>query len=278
MLPVIAGMIGGHAHQVFSGLAEDDTFWIILTQTKHKQRLSASLCLPVLGTAKIIIIHCSHSLLSSIFPREIPPNTSILLDVVDVVFLIRILPSSNPLIGLIYPPSSAQSRQYNLSQSLQDTWSVHGTLPHSSHKNYHFSFCSCYYKPGILCACRPGLTGWPRPINIPGYLYPTSHLVWQQNRGAWSPPRTRLTIACITSLSPWVHIQNTTEVNGELVNRVVVDQPAATSIWPSIKEAITDYSLAGIVVHPCQLQTSIVFDVVDLYNMYSRIVICDIDW
>ena len=110
------------------------------------------------------------SLLSSIFPREIPPNTSILLDVVDVVFLIRILPSSNPLIGLIYPPSSAQSRQYNLSQSLQDTWSVHGTLPHSSHKNYHFSFCSCYYKPGILCACRPGLTGWPRPINIPGYL------------------------------------------------------------------------------------------------------------
>ena len=82
----------------------------------------------------------------------------------------------------------------------------------------------------------------------------------------------------ITSLSPWVHIQNTTEVNGELVNRAVVDQPAATSIWPSIKEAITDYSLAGIVVHPCQLQTSIVFDVVDLYNMYSRIVICDIDW
>ena len=176
------------------------------------------------------------------------------------------------------PPLSAQSCQYNLSQSLQDTWSVHGTLPHSSHKNYHFSFCSCYYKPGISCACRPGLTGWPRPINIPGYLYPTSHLVWQQNRGAWSPPRTRLTIACITSLSPWVHIQNTTEVNGELVNRVVVDQPAATSIWPSIKEAITDYSLAGIVVHPCQLQTSIVFDVVDLYNMYSRIVICDIDW
>ena len=123
-------------------------------------------------------------------------------------------------------------------------------LYHTHHTKTIISLFAHAYKPGILCACRPGLTGWPRPINIPGYLYPTSHLVWQQNRGAWSPPRTRLTIACITSLSPWVHIQNTTEVNGELVNRVVVDQPAATSIWPSIKEAITDYSLAGIVVHP----------------------------
>ena len=106
-------------------------------------------------------------------------------------------------------------------------------LYHTHHTKTIISLFAHVYKPGILCACRPGLTGWPRPINIPGYLYPTSHLVWQQNRGAWSPPRTRLTIACITSLSPWVHIQNTTEVNGELVNRAVVDQPAATSIWPS---------------------------------------------
>jgi len=159
-------------------------------------------------------------------------------------------------------------------------------LYHTHHTKTIISLFAHAYKPGILCACRPGLTGWPRPINIPGYLYPTSHLVWQQNRGAWSPPRTRLTIACITSLSPWVHIQNTTEVNGELVNRAVVDQPAATSIWPS--KGGDNWLLSSryrgspvALLFGCNWHLS--------YLMYIRILlmdatqwyhsnICDIDW
>ena len=43
-------------------------------------------------------------------------------------------------------------------------------LYHTHHTKTIISLFAHAYKPGILCACRPGLTGWPRPINIPGYL------------------------------------------------------------------------------------------------------------
>jgi hypothetical protein len=144
------------------------------------------------------------------FPCEIPPNTSILLDVVDVVFLIRILPSSNPLCKhwTVIP-----LHLHNL-----DSITFHGhckirdlrmVLYHTHHTKTIISPFARAYKPGILCACRPGLTGWHRPINIPGYLsHIPPRLATKQRRSIPAPHPVNHRMHRITSLSPWVHIQN----------------------------------------------------------------------